>query len=77
MGDELIRCKDCVHRPYEDSAGDILTRIIPNSPHRFWRDHTCPCYCGDSFYAFVPSDDFFCGYGENEEGENNGCHVTE
>ncbi len=56
---EVVRCKDCKHRPYKDDDGDVY-------PHS-WDDETCPCTCEDSFYNWMPDDDFFCGKGERRD----------
>lgn len=54
---ELVRCKDCKHRPidvgaykpYEAPKGDLI----------------CPFICADDeHYNDMPPDDFFCAYGE-------------
>ena len=57
---ELIRCKDCKHRPtidreYEDGF-DI------NFP-----DMICPCQCEDGWYNWMPEDDWYCANGERKE----------
>ena len=59
---ELVRCKDCKHRPYVDPIwGD------KREPDRDW---TCPLICkGDDVYTRIPEDDFYCGDGERKESE--------
>ena len=52
---EIVRCKDCKHKV--DTLDD-------------YNDYEgeCPCYCsGDSFYSWVPDDDWFCANGERRE----------
>lgn len=59
---ELVRCKDCKHRPkkpdwetYED-GGDIE-----------FPDGKCPCQCSsDRYYSWYPDDDWFCADGERK-----------
>lgn len=58
---EVVRCKDCKHRPYEDEEGAIYQ---PD-----WCDFTCPFLCEDSYYNGMPEDDFFCKRGERREDE--------
>ena len=58
---ELIRCKDCKHRPTrleedEDAKGFNLK----------FPDEQCPCYCDDGYYNWMPSDDWYCGNGERK-----------
>ncbi len=52
---EIILCKDCIHKPlWED--GDI----------RF-PDDDCPCRCPDTYYNWIPEDEWFCGNGKRAE----------
>lgn len=60
---ELIRCKDCKHRP---------RRIEENGGNRFnleFPDYRCPCQCDDPWYNWMPDDDWFCGNGERKDNE--------
>lgn len=61
---ELVRCKDCKHRPKKpnwetyESGFDI----------EFPEGSKCPCYCsGDEWYSWYPEDDWFCADGERKE----------
>ena len=56
---KVVRCKECRHRPYKDEDGDVW----PAS----WDDETCPCTCEDTYYNWMPEDDFFCKRGERKE----------
>lgn len=56
---EVVRCKDCKHRPYEDEGGNIWE---PDGG-----DFTCPLLFDDPYYNGMPEDDFFCKYGERKE----------
>ena len=56
---EIVRCKDCKHRQYEDEDGDVWA---PN-----WVDFTCPYLCENGYYNGMPEDDFFCKRGERRE----------
>ena len=52
---EIVRCKDCIHKPlWED--GDVRCP-----------DDDCPCYCTDTYYSWIPDDDWFCGNGKRAE----------
>lgn len=60
---ELVRCKDCKHRPKEpnwetyESGRDI----------EFPEDSKCPCQCSsDRWYSWYPEDDWFCAEGERK-----------
>lgn len=60
---EVVRCKDCKHRPYKDEDGCVWA---PS-----WDDLICPCLCEDSYYNWMPEDDFFCKRGEKREDDND------
>ena len=57
---EIVRCRDCKHRPIR---GDGNIVYAPNDING-WDDETCPCLCEDCYYNWMPEDDFFCGKGE-------------
>lgn len=57
---EIIRCKDCMHRPIKKDG-----EIMPPGPE--YDDEKCPCLCEDPFYSWMPRDDFFCANGERRE----------
>lgn len=54
---EIIRCKDCKHRPKFDEEGEEL----------HFPTYKCPCQCEDFYYSWMPKDDWFCGNGERRE----------
>lgn len=58
---ELIRCKECRHRPkrIEEDDSDGFNLEFP--------DERCPCHCDDGWYNWMPADDWFCGNGERSE----------
>jgi len=60
---EIICCKDCKHRPYKDEDGEVW----PTS----WDDLICPCLRENSYYSWMPEDDFFCKRGERREDDND------
>lgn len=57
--DELVRCKKCKHRPIrvEDEDEDF-------GYYLHFPDSKCPCQCEDTYYSWMPSDDWYCGNGE-------------
>lgn len=60
---ELVRCKECKHRPIKEDADGKdhgFNLIAPNEMER------CPCLIEDGWYSWMPKDDFYCGYGERE-----------
>ena len=62
---EVVRCKDCIHRPFSTEPGKTSGFAV-EAP-----DWTCPCYNpGDGYYSWVPDDDFFCADGERKEVNN-------
>jgi len=50
----VVRCRDCKHRPYEDAyCNPVFT------------DDVCPCQCSeDPYYGWNPPADWFCPKGE-------------
>ena len=60
---EVVRCKDCKHRPYIDEDGGVWA---PS-----WDDLICPCLRENSYYSWMPEDDFFCKRGERREDDND------
>ena len=56
---ELIRCKDCKHRPRRSNVDDEHEGLNLEFP-----DEKCPCQCEDPWYNWMPRDDWFCGNGE-------------
>lgn len=61
---EVVRCKDCKHRPYPTEPGKTYGLTI-EAP-----DGRCPCYNeDDGWYSWVPDNEFFCFYGEHKEGK--------
>lgn len=68
----VVRCKDCIHRPYVvpakyDISGKCVKYSYVTAP-----DDVCPYLCDDSWYNRVPEDTFFCAKGERnyERNEN-------
>lgn len=55
----VVRCKDCKHKPSGDGANHNVE----------FPDEICPCQCEDSWYSWVPKDNFFCAWGERKEDE--------
>lgn len=62
--DELVRCKDCKHRPelkwYSDKHGNYAALEFPDGSK-------CPCQCEDFFCSRRPKDDWFCADGERKD----------
>ena len=54
---EIIRCKDCKHKPSGDATEHDIT----------FPDDKCPCQCEDFWYSWIPSDDWYCGSAERRE----------
>ena len=55
---EVVRCKDCKHRPKENRSLDGFIYV------EFPEEEICPFNCEDPFYNQMPEDDFFCARGE-------------
>lgn len=65
---ELIRCKECKHRPVkEDANGENygFNLIEPTED-----DDICPCLVDDGWYSWMPEDNFYCGYGERKDNDS-------
>lgn len=54
---EIVRCKDCKHKPSGDGVNHRIT----------FPDERCPCQCDDYWYSWLPDDDWFCGNAERRE----------
>lgn len=59
---EVVRCRDCKHAPTDNSG----KRCIGGSGITF-PDDLCPCKCEDSFYSWMPENDWYCANGERRE----------
>ena len=60
---DVIRCKNCKHRPHYEDDG----YIYPPKDDNRWIDESCPHVCGDHTYSEMPEDDWFCNFGESNE----------
>ena len=60
---EIIRCKDCKHRPTPTRADEGITYGFSVE----FPDEKCPCRCEDGWYNWYPKNDFYCGYAERRE----------
>lgn len=54
---EIIRCKDCKHKPSGSGANHDIS----------FPDEVCPCRCEDYWYSWMPKDNWFCGSWERRE----------
>ena len=60
---ELIRCKDCKHRPIATRADEgVLWGFSVEFP-----DERCPLQCEDGWYNHYPKDVFYCANAERTE----------
>lgn len=75
---EIVRCKDCKHRPafrYDDDGdryveGPRYPETLKNGHTFMFEDGTCPCVNEwDSYFSYIPKDDWFCANGERREEE--------
>ena len=66
---ELVRCRDCKHRPIPNGNNHPLT---PELSEFEW-DETCPYVCSDEWHNEMPDDNDYCSKGERkEERKENG-----
>lgn len=61
---ELIKCKECKHKPVKEDADGVDWGFNIVAPEG---SSICPCIVDDGWYSWMPKDDFFCGYGERED----------
>lgn len=75
---EVVRCKDCKHRPAfrnDDDGGGYVEgpkyqETLKNGLTVTFEDGTCPCVNEwDSYFSYVPKDDWFCANGERRTEE--------
>lgn len=75
---EVVRRKDCKHRPVfrNDEDGDRhvegprYPETLKNGHTFMFEDGTCPCVNEwDSYFSYVPKDDWFCANGERRTEE--------
>lgn len=61
---ELVRCKDCKHRPKEPNWETYESGFDLEFPE----GSKCPCRCGgDEWYSWYPEDEWFCADGKRKE----------
>lgn len=58
---EIIRCKDCKHRPLDGEDTQGFGVEFP--------DYKCPCQCEDGWYNWRPDNDWFCANAERRTNE--------
>lgn len=54
---EVVRCKDCKHKPKHPPGYDY-------GHYLEFPDDICPCQCDDPWHSMKPEDNFFCAKGE-------------
>ena len=68
---ELIRCKDCKHRPHKDKYGHIVPPRVQvgvyDGEPEYDDDMACPYVCDDGWYSRVPGDEQYCDRAEPKE----------
>ena len=57
---ELIRCKDCKHKP-------TINGTYKNGFDLDFPTSRCPCQCDDGYYNWMPNDEWYCANGERKE----------
>ena len=62
---DVIRCKECMHRPIMDK-GIVKAPVIYDGLSAY-RSTVCPFICDDPYYNRMPDDNFFCANGEKME----------
>ena len=59
---ELIRCKDCTHRPTKPAQ-------YKNGFDLDFPDDKCPCKCADDYYSWYPADTWYCANAERKDND--------
>lgn len=52
--------------PRIDAVPVVRCKDCKHRENREW-DSPCPCVCADSWYSWMPEDDWFCANGERKE----------
>ena len=60
---EIIRCKDCKHRPVDGEDTQGFGVEFP--------DEMCPCHCEDGWYNWRPDDEWYCANAERKDEEED------
>lgn len=55
---EVVRCGECIHRP----SGTGVNHDVK------FPDDECPCKCPDTWYSWMPHDDWYCASGKRKDG---------
>lgn len=58
---EIVRCKDCKHRPFDSEDTQGFGVEFP--------DEKCPCQCDDGWYNWRPNNEWFCANAERRTDE--------
>jgi hypothetical protein len=71
---ELIRCKDCKHRPHKNKDGYTMPPRVQVGVYawgepKYDDDETCPYVCEDRWYSRIPNDEQYCDRAEPKETE--------
>lgn len=67
----VVRCKDCKHRPIDRREESVVYYAEMKGVGLEFPDDHCPCQCGDRWYSWYPSDDWFCASGERRDDDAN------
>ena len=61
---EVVRCRECKHRPKEPNFETYESGFDIEFPE----GSKCPCKCsGDEYYSWYPEDNWFCADGERKD----------
>ncbi len=71
---ELIRCKDCKHRPHKNKDGYIMPPRVQVGVYAWGEpeyddDESCPYVCEDRWYSRIPNDEQYCDRAEPKEAD--------
>ena len=71
---ELIRCRDCKHRPQKNAGGYTMPPRVQVGVYAWGEpeyddDESCPYVCEDRWYSRIPNDEQYCDRAERKEHE--------
>ena len=63
---EVLETQMVEYRKYIKFTDLVRCKDCKHRENREW-DSPCPCVCADSWYSWMPEDDWFCANGERKE----------
>lgn len=62
--EKVVKCVECKYKPYiVTDEYDYEEEVFPE----YKEGNRCPCQCDDSFYNYIPPNDWYCKNGKRKE----------